>query len=308
MRSSQSKSRAGFTLIELLVVIAIIAILIALLVPAVQKVREAAARTQCINNLKQIGLAFHGYHDVLKRIPALRGPGQDVDDAGYTWAVLLLPYLDQTPVYQMWLTGGALNGYCNVPAAAQQAMVPVYFCPGRRPNRLSIGVGGGNNNDELDNVPGACGDYAACSGNDDTTLTSNWELANGAVIQEDVKLNFMSITDGLSNTFFVGEKHVNQNTLFSSTANTYNTSIFNADSAAGCQRIVGISPTSGVSSPLARRPADPDAIIFGGPHTGIVNFLFGDATVRSVSVSATLSVLSNAAQRNDGKPLDFSSF
>src|SRR5438034_458642 len=90
--------RRAFTLIEVLVVIAIIAVLIGLLLPAVQKVREAAARAKCANNLKQLGLAVHNYHDARNAMPPDRlAPGGFV-----TWAVLILPYIEQDSVYKLW--------------------------------------------------------------------------------------------------------------------------------------------------------------------------------------------------------------
>ena len=111
--------RRGFTLIELLVVIAIIAILIALLVPAVQKVREAAARTQCVNNLKNVALGMHNYHDVYKKLPYGEGPGNPADPITTrrgccwgTWQTLLLPYIDQAPMFALYknLGGNDITG------------------------------------------------------------------------------------------------------------------------------------------------------------------------------------------------------
>src|SRR5262245_56438026 len=120
--------RKGFTLIELLVVIAIIAILIALLVPAVQKVREAAARTQCVNNMKQLGIAMHNYHGVFKKLPAASFSSGTYGPSGLFY---LLPYVDQGNVHDRYdvtkASGGSKDGSINDTMGA--ARLSLLMCP-----------------------------------------------------------------------------------------------------------------------------------------------------------------------------------
>ena len=159
--SLPGRRHGGFTLIELLVVIGIIAMLMGLLLPAVQKVRESANRISCGNNLHQISLAMHHYHLDNEHLPP-----RCLGDSGPTWAVLILPYLEQDPLYKRW---DRSLSYYDQSDVARLASLPNYFCPSRRGARdAGYSVSGdqrwlgGNNYGP--NVPGALSDYAACLG------------------------------------------------------------------------------------------------------------------------------------------------
>jgi prepilin-type N-terminal cleavage/methylation domain-containing protein len=151
---------AAFTLIELLVVLAVISLLLGLLLPAVQRVREAANRISCTNNLKQIGLAVHHYHLQFGVIPPSR-----LDGARASWAVLLLPMMEQETTYRQWNLG---LPYYDQNDNARLARVKNYFCPSRRAvSTEPIASVFGDRPADADgtvNIPGGLGDYAGCLG------------------------------------------------------------------------------------------------------------------------------------------------
>ena len=167
----------GFTLVELLVVIAIIGILVALLLPAVQAAREAGRRTECNNNLKQIGLALHNYHDSLKRLP----PGRWGGVGGKVWGphCLILPYMEQGNIHRM-IDFTVLWDHPNN-AAARAAVVPSFLCPSDPQSDVPAGWAGTN--------------YHGCEGNHPMQHTGTFCHANPVPV-----MKFAMITDGLSNT------------------------------------------------------------------------------------------------------------
>lgn len=216
MRCAPSRSRRGFTLVELLVVIAIIGILIALLLPAVQAAREAARRSNCSNNLKQLGLALHNFHDVNLRFPP--GAGNDVSPFGTaggagwgsSWYVYILPYVEQRSIYDKWQFYGN-SGFQNtnninmvnnlkIPAfRCPSSAVPEFFARGGAAAQIMVvsytGIAGSAVN------TGATGVYqqTCCNGNGSYA-------SDTGVLHAGSKYNFAAITDGTTNTWMVGEQ------------------------------------------------------------------------------------------------------
>jgi prepilin-type N-terminal cleavage/methylation domain-containing protein/prepilin-type processing-associated H-X9-DG protein len=298
--------RSAFTLIELLVVIAIIAILIGLLVPAVQKVRESAARLQCENNLKQIGLAMHSYHDSYKRLP----PGGDANS--FSAQAYLLPYIEQGPLFKTINFASAPVSTGNSLPDAQP--VPVYACPSDPQDSLPAGMSGNN--------------YVWNYGSDIRFFSSN---TRGVFMFGNTKVTLLGITDGTSNTAAFCERRrgdFNNAVVTPETdlmtppgspttpdeavtiCNTFDATnpLYQWRSDFGAYWIQALHWTlyQHVNLPNTRGCAFPPAncaMSANSGHTGGVNLLLCDGSVRFVADGMSMSTWRALGTRNGGETL-----
>jgi prepilin-type N-terminal cleavage/methylation domain-containing protein/prepilin-type processing-associated H-X9-DG protein len=271
-------SRRAFTLIELLVVLAIIAILLGLLLPAVQKVRDAAARIQCENNLKQIGLACHSYHDTNRALP----PGYLATDPyrdgatdtspGWGWPAFLLPYLEQNNLYQQLnLTQPVQN------SPAIQALVKVYLCPADTPPPAPFPI-----TDPLGNTVALAApcSYAATVGQDASDVA---DPTGDGVFYRNSRTRLTDITDGTSQTAMVGDRAwADSEGIW---AGAPPGAVMRAGPRNPWQTATGPAPTFVlVHNNWVNIKTDADGGLddFSGYHTNGVNIVFADGSVHFI--------------------------
>ncbi|HTU17671.1 MAG TPA: DUF1559 domain-containing protein [Gemmataceae bacterium] len=244
------KRKRGFTLIELLVVIAIIAILIGLLLPAVQKVREAASRTQCVNNLKQLGLGMQNYHDTYQTFPYEPNPSK------LSFFVLVLPFIEQQNMYNLFLTNG--------PSAITP--VKVFICPSRRSTSV-----------------GPKDDYATAS-NPSSAVSGGVSILGDGMA---VTLPMVTNGNGSSNTLLLAHKLMNPSNYSNPNGpqdTTFYDASFNNGGCGGWDHVRCVDGGGGGCENghgyMQDNSCDGDMNHMGAPHPGAGPVLFADGSVR----------------------------
>jgi prepilin-type N-terminal cleavage/methylation domain-containing protein len=313
MVDSRFEPRRGFTLVELLVVIAIIGVLVALLLPAVQAAREAARRSECQNNLKNIALAIHNYHDVIKTLP----PGGITlgnccgTDSHTNWAIAILPFLEQQNLFDLY-DQNVPNEHANN-ANVRTRLVPTYVCPSDSSGPFNTLQPASGNGSGLQYMPGS---YRAVSGRANITAPLGWmDNSEGSALPHtyrgplhsvwrqinlDVE-KFATITDGTSNTLMIGEYHTRtqprRRTFWAYTYTSYNQSSVHPASHTylnNFDRCEQISAQLGLDNRPCRRA-------FGSFHPGGASWALCDASARFIASTVDMNLLANMATISGGE-------
>jgi prepilin-type N-terminal cleavage/methylation domain-containing protein/prepilin-type processing-associated H-X9-DG protein len=287
-------ARTAFTLVEVLVVIAIIGVLVAFLLPAIQAARESSRRTQCQNNLKQIGVAIQNHHDTRKHFPMGRNA---IDQKSVSWAFFLLPYMEETALYNSYNSQARVDDPAN--AGAMRTPIATYACPSRRQAAADRNF----DNNDLPPIPDAIGvatlaDYSANAGinlmtgtvgSDEATRTFGvYDRAEAGPIFSGSRIGARQVSDGLSKTIAIAERHlppVPENTPPEMEHHSI------GDTAS----IPGDTPHTTFRSSeggLAEGPDDKSREKFGSSHSsGVVQTVFLDGHVRGLRTDIAIAIL-----------------
>ncbi|WDI41067.1 DUF1559 family PulG-like putative transporter [Bremerella sp. P1] len=281
----------AFTLVELLVVIAIIGVLIALLLPAVQQAREAARRIQCNNNLKQIALSLHNYHDTFQGMPPVYIYLGD-DDPVWAWSALLLPFAEQENIFNALTPGQvtlkqAINDPAKLPVLQQT--VDFYRCPSDPAPELS--------------TKGTAGEFLARSNYPGVNYTgprSRMTIGNGIFGVRNLSTRFRDITDGTSNTLMVGER---AGTLYGSDPDSYTHWAGFGNGDTDNSSFKGVFEVAGSTGFPINEPSTTDwqyRSWFSSHHPGGAQFAMGDGSVQFLPETIDINIYKNLSNMKDG--------
>jgi prepilin-type N-terminal cleavage/methylation domain-containing protein/prepilin-type processing-associated H-X9-DG protein len=306
--SSSCRERRGFTLIELLVVIAIIAILISLLVPAVQKVREAAACAQCQNNLKQIGLGLHHFHDSYRRFPSgimvpIGTDGGAIDRSTCpkcqeppmpgkwgSWLTWILPYVEQQNLYSRLDLGGREYGYCKGNGSPGATVIETYICPSDYLPMLVV---------QYSEYYFGVNSYFGNAG------TKAWPVSSASfngVLYYNSRVRIVDITDGTSNTLLAGERYSKDQGMPDAELSDFRGWAWTNYNSGGDH----LGDTSWpINSPASAIGKDSRKTNFGSAHPEGANFVLCDGSVRFMAMTSTSNLVNfqRLSVINDGHPV-----